>query len=114
MHNLLSKWLEKHKVDNPEKLDNSRMLDGSPNERQTFKIYNEILSKPELTLEDVKKFCQTQVEIIEGKWKNLDLENMKKAEMIPYHTVYRTLLTAIDSPRSARESLEKQLNELLK
>jgi len=71
------------------------------------------ISKEELTLEDVKQFCATQTDIIEGKWKDYGLENVKKAELIPYHTVYKTLLEAIDSPKSAREQLEKHLNQLL-
>ena len=47
------------------------------------------------------------------KWKDLDTLNAKKAELIPYHVVYKTLLAAIESPKSAREALEIQLNQLL-
>ena len=43
---------------------------------KTYKIINDkpikILSKEELTLEDIKEFCKTQCEIIEGKWRNYD------------------------------------------
>jgi mRNA-degrading endonuclease HigB of HigAB toxin-antitoxin module len=83
-------------------------------ERQDFDNWTAILSKEELTTEDIKEFCKSQVDIIEGKWSDLNIENSKKAELIPYHTVYSVLLKVIDSPRLAREQLEKQLNELLK
>lgn len=83
-------------------------------EKLTLERWRSILDKEELTLEDIKKFCASQVEIIESKWSNYDLENSRKAELIPFHTVYRCLLVAIDSPRSAREALEKHLTHLIK
>lgn len=82
-------------------------------EKAQFENWNAILSKEELTLEDVKQFCQTQCEIIKGKWSNYDLENAKKAELIPYFTVYSTLLQVIQSPKVARENLEKHLLQLI-
>lgn len=95
-------------------LDSTPMPDGSPTERQTFESYNAILSKEELTIDDVKHFCQSQIDVIENKWKDMTIETAKKAELICYHTVYKALLAAISSPRSARESLEKYLIELTK
>lgn len=106
MHGILTKLLQKRGIESVNKLDKE--------EKQTFDNWEKILSKEELTLEDVKNFCQSQIDVIEGKWKDLNVDNLKKAELIPYHTVYKTLLTAIQSPRSARESLENQLNQLLK
>lgn len=82
-------------------------------EKAQFETWNAILSKEELTLEDVKQFCLTQCEIIKGKWSNYDLENAKKAEFIPYFTVYSTLLQVIQSPKVARENLEKHLLQLI-
>jgi hypothetical protein len=43
----------------------------------------------------------------------LGTENAKKAELIPFHTCYKLLLSAISSPKSAREAVEQQLNQLL-
>lgn len=82
-------------------------------EKETFEQWNAVLSKDELTLDDIKQFCQTQCEVIEGKWRDYNLENIRKAELIAYHTVYKTLLMAIGSPKSARENLEKHLQQLL-
>lgn len=102
---ILDKFLKKVGVKSPDEL--------SSDEKKTYTEWQKILSKEELTLADIKLFCQTSIEIIEGKWKDLSLEQTKKAELIPYHTVYKTLLSAIDAPRSARENLEATLNQLL-
>lgn len=105
MKSILHKLLERRGIESIDKLDKE--------ERQTFDDWDKILSKEELTIEDIKQFCKAQIEVIEGKWKDLNVDNSKKAELIPYHTVYKTFLLAIDSPQSARESLEKNLNQLL-
>jgi len=106
MKDLLNRLLNKRGISDASKLNED--------EKAIFDNWNKILSKEELTLEDFKTFCQMQIDIIEGKWRDLNTENTKKAEWIPYHTVYKTLLTAISSPQIAREALERQLNEMLK
>ena len=106
MKNLLMQLLAKRGIKDATELDSE--------ERKDFDVWNKILSKEDLTLEDVKAYCQTQVGIIEGKWADYNLDQNKKSELIPYHSVYKTLLKVIDSPRVAREQLENQLNELLK
>ena len=88
--------------------------DLQPEEKATYENWEKILSKEELTMADLKEFCKTQIAVIEGKWSDYAVDNAKKAEMIPYHTVYKTLLLAIDSPRSAREAMEIQLQQLIK
>ena len=105
MKSILYKLLQKRGIDNIDQLDKE--------EKQIFDNWNAVLSKDELTLEDVKEFCKSQCQIIESKWADYETTNAKKAEMIPYHTVYKTLLQVIDSPRSARENLEKHLQQLL-
>jgi len=114
MHSLLYRLLKKKGVESIDELDNNPLPDGSPSEKQTFEDYRKILSKKELTTKDIKEFCKSQLRIIEGKWQNLNIKNKRKAEMIPYHTVYKTLLMVIKSPKSKREQLEKQLLELTK
>ena len=105
MHPILSKLFAKKGITDVQELHIE--------ERKTFEAWDKVLSKEELTINEVKEFCQAQINIIENKWSNFDLEQVKKAEMIPYHTVYRTLLSVMNSPRSAREQLEKYLNELI-
>ena len=106
MHGLLSKLLQKRGIDNINDLDKE--------EKQTWNEWEKILSKEELSIEDIKQFCNSQLGVIKGKWSNLDTDTDKKKDLIPYFVVYSTLLQAIDSPRSVRESLEQQLNQLIK
>lgn len=103
--NILDKLLKKRGIASVDEL--------SPEEKVDFENWRKILSKDELTTEDIKNFCLTQVSIIETKWKSYDLENNKKAELIPYHTVYKTISQVIGSPKVEREQLETQLNQLL-
>lgn len=106
MNNLLSRLFTKRGISDVNEL--------SLEEKKDFDNWQAILSKDELTIEDVKKFCASQVSVIEGKWNDFNLEQSKKAELIPYHTVYRTILLTIDSPKVARLALEKQLVEMIK
>jgi hypothetical protein len=112
MDNLLTRWLEKNKVSTPEELDNTPMPDGSPTEREVFEEWRKALSKKEFTLADLKEYIQGQIGVIETKW--ADYEYKDKEQLIPYHTVYRTLLGVIDSPQTNRAALEEQLNKLTK
>ncbi|MEK7180253.1 MAG: hypothetical protein AAB706_02155 [Patescibacteria group bacterium] len=101
MHSLLSKIFAKRKINS--------FQDLSEEEKQTFLVWDSILSKETLTIEDIVIFCNSQIGLIEMKWKDLTVNQDKKAELIPYHTCYRTLAEAITSPKVAREALEKQL-----
>ena len=103
---ILTKLLERRGIKDVNELDKE--------ERQQFETWQKILSKEELTIDDVKKFCQTQLEIIDTKWKDYDIPQAKKAEWINPHTIYKTLLQIIESPKAGREQLEQYLNELLK
>lgn len=105
MHNLLSRLLNKRGIHDPNQLDKE--------EQELFEQWQKVLNTEELTLEDVKKFCKGQLGIIEAKWADYDKDNSKKAELIPYWTVYSILLKTIDAPKAAREALEQQLNQLL-
>jgi len=82
-------------------------------EKEQFNSWQATLTKDELSTEDIKDFCRRQLDLIEAKWSNLDLEQVKKAELIPYHTIYSLLLKVIDSPKEARDALEKNLTQLL-
>ena len=82
-------------------------------EKTQFEQWKLVLTKDELTTQDIKNFCQQQVDIVNGKWQDLNLEQAKKAELIPYYTIYSLLLKVLDSPKEAREALEKNLRQLL-
>ena len=106
MHTLLDKLLRKRGIQDVTEL--------SEEEKVNFQQWQEILSKDELTLSDVKQFCATQTQIIESKWSDYNTEQTKKAELIPYYTVYKAILAAIDSPKAARAAVEQQLIQLTK
>lgn len=105
MHSLIEKLLNKRGIQHPDQLDKE--------EKQTFENWQSVLNKSELSTSDIASFCRSQVSVIENKWKDLETPTAKKGELIPYHVVYKTLLAAIESPKSAREALEMQLNQLL-
>ena len=102
---ILDKLLNKRGLRSTDELD--------PEEKETYEKWRKILSKEDLTIDDIKDFCKTQISVIEMKWKDLNTDNSKKAELIPYHTVYKTLEQVLNAPRSEREQLEAQLNQLL-
>lgn len=110
---ILDKFLKFKGVKSPSDLDNSPNEDGSPTEQQVFEKWKVILGKEQLTIEDMKNFLTGQIALIEMRWKDLTLENAKKAELIPYHTVYKTLEAAISAPQAERERLEANLNQLI-
>lgn len=105
MHGLIEKLLHKRGIRTPDQLDQE--------EKQTFENWQLVLNKDELTTSDITAFCRSQISVIENKWKDFDTTNEKKAELIPYHVVYKTLLAAIESPKSAKGALEIHLNQLL-
>lgn len=82
-------------------------------EKAQFDAWQATLTKDELTTEDIKAFIQSQLSVIETKWADYNLDKEKKEQLLPYFTVYKVLLAAINSPRSAREALEKNLTQLL-
>lgn len=105
MHKSVEKLLHKRGIKNLDQLD--------PEEKKTFEGWQLVLSKSELSTSDIASFCRSQISVIESKWKDLEVPTTKKAELIPYHVVYKTLLAAIESPKAARESLEMYLNQLI-
>ena len=105
MHTLIEKLFHKRGIEDLKEL--------TPEEKTDLDNWQAILTKDELNVDDIKNFCQTQIDIIESKWRDYNLEDSKKQGLIPYHTCYKTFLSAIQSPRSARENLEKTLIQLI-
>lgn len=105
MHKLLEQLFRKKGIPNYKDL--------SEEEKAEFERSKLLLSKDELTVKDVKGFCKMQISIIKGKWGDYDTEQAKKAELIPYFTVYNSLLTAIDGPKAIKEAEEMRLKALI-
>ena len=107
MHSLLSKLLTKRGIENEEDL--------SKEEQDWFKEKERILSlNDEITIEDFKKFCLAQKNIIEDQWNNLDNTTTKNERLIIAHTVYSRILKAVDASKVEREMLEDYLTQLIK
>lgn len=106
MHSSLTKLFRKKGIESLDTL--------TEEERDVYNNYEKTLSKEELTIDDLRMFLKQQIDIIESKWSDYTLVQAKKSEFIPYHTVYKTLLRAIDAPQVEKESLEKYLTQLIK
>ena len=102
---ILSKLFQKRGINGVEELN--------AEERQVFETYQRTLSKRELTMEDLGVFLESQIGIIEARWRDHETTKEKKADLIPYHTVYKTLLQAIKAPELERQQLENYLNQQL-
>lgn len=103
MSNILSKLFAKRGIKDTAEL--------SAEERATYDNYARVLSKDDLTIEDLRQFLNTQIAVIESRWRDASFD--KKADLIPYHTCYRTILDALDAPKQERENLERYLTSLL-
>ena len=106
MHILLSKLLQKRGIEKD---------DLSTEEKEWFDEKQRILSQPdEISVEDFKKFCQTQIGVIEDQWRNLDNAALKNERLVIFHTVYSTILKVANGSKQERELLEDHLTQLLK
>ena len=101
---LLNRLLEKKGI-KPEEL--------SKEESQTIEGWKKTLSEGEITLEKVGEFCELQLSVIKGLFKDLDNSKEKLEKLVTMFNVYSSILGAIKSPQAQRESLEKYLISLL-
>ena len=83
----------------------------SGEEKKDFERWEGILSGGEVTVEKIKEFCVAQKRAIEAKWKNFENTDQK---LVIAHTIYSTIIQAIDAPDVERKSLEEYLINLIK
>jgi len=105
MHQLIEKLFQKRGIND--------VNDLSEEEKRNFDEWQGVLAKEQLTPNDIKEFLSRQIGVIESKWQDLTMENAKKAELIPYHTVYTLLLRVIDSPLESKRQIEQLLESLI-
>ena len=105
IHQLIQRLLQKRGIKDTINL--------SVDEKKTYDEWQRVLDKDELDLEDIKKFCKSQIDVIEAKWADYNYDQAKKNELQPYHTIWNMILKAMESPKVAREALEKHLTQLL-
>lgn len=101
MNNILTKLLQRKGIGGVDQL--------STEEKNTFVNWNRVLSKEKLSIDDFREFITSRIGEIENRWQDKNTDNAKKAELIPYHTVYKTMLNAINAPQVEREALERTL-----
>lgn len=85
----------------------------SPEEMGTLENWKRILSQGEMTIEKIKEFCEYQLTLIEGQFRDTEKTDREKANLTLIHSVYSTMRTVILSPEAEREALEKHLNSLI-
>jgi hypothetical protein len=103
---ILTKFLDKLKVKDVSEL--------TVEERVTYDTYEQALSQGEVTVESIRKFCEMQIDNIEARWRDYGLADSVKAQLIPYHTVYKALILAITGPAKEKERVERELNDRIK
>ena|SRR3990167_1786557 len=105
MHPLIARLFEKKGINDVREL--------SPDDQVEFHGWQKVFTQEDVSLEQVKKFCRSQLDAIEGHWSNLDNSNQKNERLIIQHTVYKTLLNLISAPSESKANLERYLQEMI-
>lgn len=105
MHPLLHKWLNKLGIQSIEDLN--------PEEQQKFAEWQKVFTTEEATIDQISVFCSSQIGMIEQKWADFSVDEYRKADLIPYHTCYKALLSIISAPSKEKTRLEEHLNKLI-
>ena len=104
MHNLLSKYFEKKKID---------VVNLTTEEKETFDSWESILAPGDLTVEKIAEFCGQQEKLIKAQLKNLDNSTEKNERLILLMTVWSAVQDLINAPDRERESMELFLQQLI-
>lgn len=105
MHKLLAKLLNKRGI--------TKVEDLSIEEKADFDRWNELLIAKEITIENITEFIKDQKSKIEDKIANPELPKEQRLDLLPYLTIYKSLLVLIQSPSVERELVEKTLKQLI-
>lgn len=105
MNNILARLFEKRKIEAADTL--------SPEEAETFRKWEAILSTEDVTVERLRAFCLQQKAFIESAWDDLNNSIQKNERLILQHTIYNKLLSVMDAPQKEREQLEGYLQGLI-
>ena len=98
----LSKFLEKRGIDKVEDLTNEEL--------EVFARYQAILSGETVSIESVKKFCKSQIELIESRCDGINPLTLIQQGSLH---VYMNILKAIEAPEKEREALERHLTQII-
>ena len=106
MFPLLRKILEKRGLKDITELDAS--------EKETFDKWQKILTEEEISVENIKEFCEIQKKSIEAQYTNPDNTDKKDIYLKAALSIYTGIINLIGSKKVAREHLVKYLEQLLK
>jgi len=110
MHPLLEKYLNKRGID-----ITTLKSDYDPNfdEKSTFESWEATLTGADINEDTMRKFCHSQLDMIDGMWDELDNSNQKNERLVLLRIVYRKLLNLIDTSKKERERVEAEITALL-
>lgn len=103
---MLDKILEKIGIKSYEDLNEE--------EKKTYREWEKILSKGEITIEELKKFIINQITVLELQILNPDNSKEKDVFLKSQLRILRVLLGFIESPKKSREWLEGYLKSIFK
>lgn len=86
--------------------------DLTPEERADVMRWESVLSKDELTAQDIERFCLDRAAAIEKRWSDTQVKAEELARLVSMHCVYRAIASAIRSPAEEKARLEKYLVDL--
>lgn len=103
---LLSRFFEQKGID-PNDL--------SPEEKATVDQWQATFAKADkdVTVTDIKDFCEKNIAAIEGQFANLDTPKDKLERLVLVHSVYSAIKNLINAPNEQREQFERYLSTLL-
>lgn len=100
---LLSRLLEKRNIKSEEEL--------FPEEKALYDTYKRLLTGDVVTVESIKQFCKTQIQIAQTKFAGPPSKDDTYLKACLH--VYLNILKAIEAPEAERESLERYLTQLI-
>lgn len=105
MHQLLEKYLKAKGINSE--------LDLTDEERISFDRWQAVLIGKEIKIEDIIQFCNTQIDLLESQFGNIENSSQKIDRLTFLHSIYRRLLGLLTSPQKEREQLEANLTSML-
>lgn len=101
--NLLSKLLQKRGINKEDDL--------TLEEKKVFDGYKKVLSNDAITVDDIKKFCESQIKTFENNI--ADGKTQPTPIQLGSLHVYLKVLKMIEAPLAEREALERHLNQII-
>lgn len=82
-------------------------------EKEEFDRWQTILKKEDTTIKDVIVFCESQIDIIESAFKDIDTPTQRMERLVLQHSIYKALIAFISGPQKEKEQLRQYLTSQL-